>query len=122
MSVRLWDVLNGQCVRYMRGHRGKIYTIIFSACGRFLISAGVDKNVMIWDMAHGNLVAKLVAHRDSIYSLCFSREGTILASGGADDCVNVWDFKRLIQETDLEEVYSSRSPIIRYVTALTSSF
>lgn len=89
--------------------------MIFSTCGRFLISAGADKNVMIWDMAHGNLVAKLVAHRDTIYTMCFSRDGTVLASGGADDCVNVWDFKRLIQETDLEEVYLSRNPIIRFV-------
>lgn len=105
----------------MRGHRGKIYTMIFSACGRFLISGGADKNVMIWDMAHGNLVAKLVAHRDTIYSLCFSRDGMVLASGGADDCVNVWDFKRLMQETDLEDVYSSRNPVIRYVQALLHS-
>lgn len=92
--------------------------MIFSTCGRFLISAGADKNIMIWDMAHGNLVAKLMAHRDTIYSLCYSRDGTVLASGGADDCVNVWDFKRLIQEADLEEIYSSRNPIIRFVTIL----
>lgn len=102
----------------MRGHRGKIYAMIFSTCGRFLISAGGDKHLMVWDMAHGNLVAKLMAHRDTIYSLCFSRDGTVLASGGADDCVNVWDFKRLIQEADLEEIYSSRNPIIRFVTIL----
>ena len=69
-------------------------------------------------MARGNLVAKLMAHRDTIYSLCYSRDGTVLASGGADDCVNVWDFKRLIQEADLEEIYSSRNPIIRFVTIL----
>lgn len=71
--------------------------------------------VLIWDLAHGILAARLAAHHDTLYSFCFSRDSTILATGGSDDCINLWDFKRLLHEMDLEEISSSRAPIVRCV-------
>jgi transcription initiation factor TFIID subunit 5 len=112
-SVRLWDVLNGQCVRYLTGHKGKVCALAFSNCGRFLCSAGSDKKLFFWDLSNGYLVAELSSHHDTIYSLSFSRDGVILASGGADDCVNLWDVTRLIEELDLEDINTSHAPTVR---------
>ena len=112
-SIRVWDVLNGQCVRWLKGHRGKPSAIIFSNDGRFMVTAGADKTVIVWDLASASMAMKLLAHHDTVFTMAFSRDGTVLASGGADDCVNVWDFKRLIQELDLEDINSSRMPVVR---------
>lgn len=78
-SVRLWDVLNGQCVRHFTGHKAKVYSLQFTACGKFLVSAGQDQAILFWNLGHGNLVARLDAHRDTIFSMSFSRDGTVLA-------------------------------------------
>lgn len=112
-SVRLWDVLNGQCVRYLTGHKSKIYALAFSNCGRYLASAGVDKTIIFWDMSRGCPVTKLSGHHDTIYTLAFSRDGTVLASGGGDDSINLWDVRRLIDEIDHEDLNATNPPAVR---------
>lgn len=111
-TVKLWDVLDGNCVRSFRGHRGKVHSMIFSNDGRFLVT-GTDRVVIIWDLASGTMAIKLLAHYDSVYSLCFSRDATVLATGGADDVIHIWDFKRLLSELDLDDISSSRLPVIK---------
>jgi hypothetical protein len=34
--------------------------------------------------------------------------------------VNVWDFKKLIQEVNLEDINSSRMPVVRWVINFSS--
>lgn len=112
-TVRLWDVLTGSCVRYMTGHKGRIYCLQFSNDGRFLTSGGADCKILLWDVAHGHLLAELAGHTDTIYCLCFSRDATLLASGGIDNCIKLWDFTRLLDEIDLEELNISHAPTVR---------
>lgn len=112
-SVRLWDVLDGSCLRSFRGHRGKLHAMIFSNDGRFLVTGGTDRGVFIWDLASGTLALKLLAHYDSVYSLCFSRDAAVLATGGADDVIHIWDLKKLLSELDLDDISSSRLPVIK---------
>ena len=112
-TVRLWDVLNGQCVRYYTGHKSKIFVLQFTNCGKFLVSAGADKVVLFWHLGHGYLVAQLTGHHDTIYTMCFSRDSNVLATGGNDDCVNLWDTNKLLEEVDSEEVNISQFPVIK---------
>lgn len=81
MTVRLWDCVTGSQVRLMTGHKAPIYSLAFSAEGRFLASAGADHRVLVWDLAHGHLVAALSNHSGTIHCLSFSRDGNILVSG-----------------------------------------
>lgn len=112
-SIRLWDVLNGQCVRTYTGHKARVHTLLFSLCGKFLISAGADCSVMFWHLGHGHLVAQLNGHQDTIFTLSFSRDGTILASGGNDDRVNLWDAQKILEEIDSEEGNLAQGPLVR---------
>jgi len=100
-------------VRYFIGHEAKIHALAFSNCGKYLVSAGVDKNVFVWDTSRGCLVTKLLSHHDTIHTLAFSRDGTILASGGADDCINLWDMRRLVDDIGHEELNNPEGPLIR---------
>ena len=114
-SVRLWDVLNGQCVRYMTGHKATIYVLAFENSGRYLASAGADKKILFWDLSFGYLIAELSGHYDTIYSLSFSRgtEGAILASGGTDDSIVLWDVQTLLDDIDPEEISISQTPSVK---------
>jgi guanine nucleotide-binding protein, putative len=111
--VRLWDVATGHCVRYFTGHKGKVYVVIFTNCGRFLLSSGEDKKILFWDLAHGYLVAELSGHRATVYFLALSRDGVILASGGNDDCVMLWDVSKLLDDLEGEDVNSSQATSVK---------
>ena len=39
-SVRLWDVINGNCVRIFTGHKAATHALAFSPDGKLLASAG----------------------------------------------------------------------------------
>lgn len=139
MTVRLWDCVTGSQVRLMTGHKGPIYSLAFSAEGRFLASAGADCRVLVWDLAHGHLVAALSSHTGTIHCLSFSRDGNILVSGkfifpfpmtlkvffkvikliylhfiGSLDCtIILWDFTKLAEEMSLEDVNVSHNPDVK---------
>ena len=100
-------------MRYFTGHKGKVCSLLFSNCGRYLFSCGEDKKILFWDVAHGYLVAELSGHQDTIFTMCLSRDGVMLASGGSDNCIILWDVSRLIDELEVEDINMSQTPAVR---------
>jgi WD40 repeat protein len=49
-GAHLWSVATGKDVR-VDGGQGKVTAIAFSADGRYLLTAGEDRNVLVWDVA-----------------------------------------------------------------------
>jgi WD40 repeat protein len=48
-DVFLWDALTGKKIATLKGHRGSIKSLCFSADGRHLISGSADTTVLVWD-------------------------------------------------------------------------
>src|SRR5262249_47038870 len=51
--VSIWDVVNGRETLNLQGHTLNVLSVVFSADGRRLTSAGVDGSVREWDLATG---------------------------------------------------------------------
>uniref|UniRef100_A0A8C3JGU0 TATA-box binding protein associated factor 5 n=1 Tax=Calidris pygmaea TaxID=425635 RepID=A0A8C3JGU0_9CHAR len=120
-TVRLWDVLNGNCVRIFTGHKvkahhsqyseqiqfeslnGPIHSLAFSPNGRFLATGATDGRVLLWDIGHGLMVGELKGHTDTIYALRFSRDGEILASGSMDNTVRLWDAVKAFEDLETDD-------------------
>jgi hypothetical protein len=49
-TIRLWDVETGKELRQLKGHRGAILSLAFSADGKQLISGSRDTTALIWDV------------------------------------------------------------------------
>ncbi|KAF4791468.1 Transcription initiation factor TFIID subunit 5 [Turdus rufiventris] len=102
-TIRLWDVLNGNCVRIFTGHKGPIHSLAFSPNGRFLATGATDGRVLLWDIGHGLMVGELKGHTDTVYALRFSRDGEILASGSMDNTVRLWDAVKAFEDLETDD-------------------
>ena len=50
-TIRLWDLETGKELRALRGHRGAVNSLVFSADGKTLVSTGDDTTMLFWDVA-----------------------------------------------------------------------
>jgi WD40 repeat protein len=47
-DIPLWEVESGKLVRTLRGHKGEVFSAVFSARGDTLTSCGADKTIRFW--------------------------------------------------------------------------
>ena len=79
----------------LKGHRGNVNAVVFSADGAQLFAAagepGLFGEVRQWNVAEGKLMRVLEGHRDAIYSVALSLDGRVLATGSYDQKIKLWD-------------------------------
>ena len=103
-AVRVHDYATGEIQALLKGHTNNIITLAFSPNGRWLASAGKDRNILIWDISAlkgTNLTITplvLKGHTDRITGLAWSKPGDRLASASYDGTVGLWNTSQLGQE------------------------
>src|SRR5262249_46648988 len=63
-TLRSWDVVKGEGVRYFIGHSAPVHGVAVSPDGKRVASAGWDKTVRLWDIANGKEVKQFTDHED----------------------------------------------------------
>lgn len=59
-NVTIWDVATGQPIRTFKGHKEPISQVAYSADGRVLVSAGLQKDgFLLWSTATGELLRSI---------------------------------------------------------------
>ena len=89
--IRLWEP-DGTSRLVLDEHAGAVNDIAFSADGKRLVSAGLDRNVIVWDVALGDIVHKLQGHKTEVRSIAL--HGERIASAGYDRAIFLWDAQR----------------------------
>ncbi|KAG5749300.1 hypothetical protein H9Q69_012055 [Fusarium xylarioides] len=114
VTVRIWDVTTGYCVKTIRGHVDWIRDVAPSLDGKYLLSTGNDRTVRLWDISVPNPEAKLVmiGHEHFVECCTFappaayshmatlaglkkappaSSTAEFMATGGRDKTIKLWD-------------------------------
>lgn len=84
-----------QCVSHEKFHEAEVRGVSFSADGRYVASAGFDKNIVISDTI-GNeslQVVKTLEHDDKVVSVKWHPYLPLLISTSADKSARIWSPK-----------------------------
>jgi transducin (beta)-like 1 len=82
-AIRLWDMLNGECLYTLSQHTEAVYTVSYTPDCRYLASGSFDKNVYIWSMKDGSLLRRYTGH-GGVFEIGYSPDGKKLAACFSD--------------------------------------
>jgi hypothetical protein len=86
--LSLWNADSGALLHSWAGHGERVNSMVFSADGRFLVSAGNDRMVRVWDAAGRR---EIRSFQWDAATVALSPSGRFLAGGCVDGSVRVWD-------------------------------
>lgn len=87
-TVKVWDVVTGQCLQTLSGHTSLVGLLGMSV--NHLVSAAADSSLRIWDNNTYTLKNVLSSHSGAI--TCFQHDETKVVSG-SDGTLKLWDIK-----------------------------
>ncbi|MDH3243482.1 MAG: WD40 repeat domain-containing protein [Saprospiraceae bacterium] len=87
-SYRIIEVLDD-------AHANSVFTLQFSADGRYLVSGGRDAHLNIWDINSLRLVHSVAAHWYTVNTVRFRPGQKILATASRDKSIRLWEYPDL---------------------------
>lgn len=90
VTVRVWDLESGECIRKFKGQRGKIQAITFHPSGQMLGVCCLDETVRLWDIGSGKELESWSWGKGLASQIAFSPDGST-AAALTPQAVIVWD-------------------------------
>ncbi|WP_310497343.1 WD40 repeat domain-containing protein, partial [Sandarakinorhabdus sp.] len=84
-------LLNSSELRTFKGHKGVVYSAVFSPDGRRAVTGSEDGTARVWDTATGKTIAVLKGHDAPVTSAAFSPDGRRVVTASFDSTARVWD-------------------------------
>jgi len=107
MTVRLWDVATGRCLRVLEGHTSSINSVAWSADQRRALSGSYDKTVRLWDVGTGRCLRVLEGQTSGIISVAWSADQRRAFSGDLSGGIRVWDLSEFVTEAQKPAVLTT---------------
>ena len=92
-TIRIWDIVDGVCLRTLNGHEHWVNNLAFSQDGNILASTSPDNTVRLWDISSGDCL-RVIPNSYGVESVAFSRNQSILASISRQGMIRIWDISQ----------------------------
>eukprot|EP00927_Polykrikos_kofoidii_P061621 TRINITY_DN56458_c0_g1_i1.p1 TRINITY_DN56458_c0_g1~~TRINITY_DN56458_c0_g1_i1.p1 ORF type:complete len:389 (+),score=54.73 TRINITY_DN56458_c0_g1_i1:146-1312(+) len=89
-SVMVWHVDTGEIVVELIGHDSAVWSVAYSADGRFICTGSHDRTLRTWSAADGRCLWCSEKARGQVYGVSFASEGSDIVSGSGDGYLRVW--------------------------------
>lgn len=90
-TIKLWDMLEGQCRQTLSGHGNTVHALCLSRDGEFAVSASADKTARVWDLGTGACRYVLEGHTAAVRSVSLSDDGRFALTASDDKTLRLWD-------------------------------
>ncbi|KZV88289.1 WD40 repeat-like protein [Exidia glandulosa HHB12029] len=88
-TVRVWDIITGDCKWVLVGHTQKVYSVVMDHARGQVCSGSMDGTVRVWSLATGQCEHTLTGHTSLVGLLGLS--SSHLVSAAADSTLRIWD-------------------------------
>ena len=95
-TFSVWNLSTGKRIACLTGHPAGVTTLLFSPCGKFLISRDKEGTLRKWNVNRLTDIGKpsTVSSTTGWTKLAYSSKGTLLASEVIGTTLTVWDMER----------------------------
>lgn len=100
-GFKVWSAGSWQEAVTLKGHANVITAFAFSRDGRYLATAGRDRNMKLWESGTWRFLGDLRGHDSLIWKLAFLANGKQLLSAGLDGVIKLWDVSTELQQFSL---------------------
>ncbi|KAH7929662.1 YVTN repeat-like/Quino protein amine dehydrogenase [Leucogyrophana mollusca] len=88
-TVRIWDIVTGECKWVLVGHTQKVYSVVLDITRNLACSGSMDGTVRVWNIRTGQCQHTLTGHTSLVGLLGLSPSH--LVSAAADSTLRIWD-------------------------------
>ncbi|KIM62061.1 hypothetical protein SCLCIDRAFT_120487 [Scleroderma citrinum Foug A] len=88
-TVRVWDIITGECKWVLVGHTQKVYSVVLDLHRSIACSGSMDGTVRVWNLRNGQCQHTLTGHTSLVGLLGLSP--SYLVSAAADSTLRIWD-------------------------------
>ncbi|CAG8542917.1 8540_t:CDS:2 [Ambispora gerdemannii] len=88
-TVRVWNIMTGECYWRLHGHTQKVYSVVLDAKRKRCMSGSMDGTVKVWSLEDGTCVWTLEGHSSLVGLLDLSHD--FLVSAAADSSLRIWN-------------------------------
>lgn len=94
LTLKLWDLSTGFCLRTMRGHTRAVTCVEVDWGTRRALSGSCDNTLLLWDLNSCSCIGRLRGHRGPVLCVAVDWAGGRALSGSLDRSLRWWDLDR----------------------------
>ena len=88
--IQLWDVKKCEKAGELKGHKGKVNTLVFHAKKNLLLSGGKDGKIKVWNL-NTNKCAQTLETQSAVTALAAFSDKSVIVSAGPDHHIRLWN-------------------------------